>query len=81
MRIPVEIKPQHHSALLSLAARYGQEGLSQILDEAIESYLVAEATQKEKAHIILSLAASISEEEAENMRKAIQELGKIQWRL
>jgi hypothetical protein len=39
MRTTVEIKPEHRSALLALAARRGGKGFSAVLEEAIEGFL------------------------------------------
>ena len=79
MRTTVEIKPEHRSALLAIAARRGQKGFSDVLAEAIESYLAGEVERERKVQTLLSLAGSLSEEEAEELRRTTQELRKS-WR-
>ena len=76
MRTTVEIKPEHRSALLAIAARRGQKGFSEVLEEAIESYLTGEAEREEKVQTFLSLAGSISQEEADELHKHVEELRK-----
>jgi hypothetical protein len=68
MRTTVEMKPQHRSALLALAARRGEKGFSSVLAEAIEEYLNEERTRLQRRKQLLSLAGSLSAEEAQNLR-------------
>jgi hypothetical protein len=70
MRTTVEMKPQHRSALLELAARRGEKGFSSVLAEAIEEYLNEERTRVQRRKELLSLAGSLSAEEAESLRGA-----------
>lgn len=66
MRTIVKIKPEHRSALLALAARRGQKGFPVVLEEAIASYLAGEAERERRRQTILSLAGSLSKEEAQD---------------
>jgi metal-responsive CopG/Arc/MetJ family transcriptional regulator len=69
MRTTVEMKPQHRSALLALAARRGEKGFSSVLAEAIEEYLAEEKTRVQRRKELLSLAGSLSPEEAKSLRR------------
>jgi hypothetical protein len=76
MRTTVEMKPEHRSALLALAARRGQKGFSFVLAEAIDQYLSGERERKRRRQELLSLAGSLSAKEAEDLRqstKAVRE--------
>jgi hypothetical protein len=68
MRTTVEIKREHRSALLELAARRGEKGFSSVLSEAIQVYLDDERTRAERRKTVLSLGGSLSAEEANNLR-------------
>jgi hypothetical protein len=79
MRTTVEMKPQHRSALLALAARRGEKGFSSVLAEAIEEYLNEERTRLQRRKQLLSLAGSLSAEEAQNLRSMTASL-REDWR-
>ena len=79
MRTTVELKPEHRSALLALAARRGQKGFSGVLEEAIESYLAGEAEREQRRQAFLSLAGSLSGEDVEALRNVAREL-RDNWR-
>jgi hypothetical protein len=79
MRTTVEMKPQHRSALLALAARRGEKGFSSVLAEAIEEYLDEEKTRVQRRKELLSLAGSLSAEEAKRLRRAAASL-RENWR-
>lgn len=79
MRTTVEIKPEHRSALLALAARRGQKGFSIVLEEAIEHYLRGETERQKKKQKLLSLAGSLSESDASDLRASAQSL-RERWR-
>jgi len=68
MRTTAKIKPEHRSALLALAARRGEKGFSSVLAEAIEEYLNEEKTRVRRRKELLSLAGSLSPEEARSLR-------------
>jgi hypothetical protein len=48
-----------------------------VLEEAIKSYLAGEPEREKQLQTILSLAGSISEEEAEELRKNTRKLREI----
>ena len=54
MRTTVEIKPEHRSALLALAARRGYKGFSAVLEKAIEIYLANEASGETQEHFFVT---------------------------
>ena len=60
MRTTIELKSEHRSALLALAARRGEKGFSSVIEEAIESYLAGEAEREGRRQTLLSLAGSLS---------------------
>ncbi len=64
MRTTVEMKPEHRSALLALAARRGEKGFSSVLAEAIEEYLNEEKTRVQRRKELLSLGGLLSADEA-----------------
>ncbi len=79
MRTTVEIKPEHRSALLALAARRGEKGFSALLADAIEEYLKGEADRQRRREEVLSLAGSLELDEADQLRQTAQEL-REHWR-
>lgn len=79
MRTTIELKPEHRSALLALAARRGEKGFSKVLEEAIENYLKGEGEREKRRKTFESLAGSISEEDADELRRVTREL-RESWR-
>ena len=79
MRTTVEMKPEHRSALLALAARRGEKGFSSVLAEAIEEYLDEEKTRVQRRKELLSLAGSLSADEANALRNTTTSL-RENWR-
>jgi hypothetical protein len=79
MRTTVEMKPEHRSALLSLASRRGQKGFSGLLAEAIDLYLRSQEDQEKRTKLLLALEGSMSPKEADRMRQVANELRQT-WR-
>ncbi len=79
MRTTVEMKPEHRSALLALAARRGQKGFSAVLEEAIDSYLESQAAREKRLQTFLSLGGSLSEDDAQDLRRTVRRL-RESWR-
>jgi hypothetical protein len=76
MRTTVEMKPEHRSALLALAADRGEKGFSSVLAEAIEVYLRGEHERAMQREEFRSLTGSLSAEEGAELRaktRAIRE--------
>jgi hypothetical protein len=73
------MKREHRSALLALAADRGEKGFSSVLAEAIEGYLDGERERRQRRKKLLSLAGSLSFEEANRLRAATKTL-RENWR-
>ena len=43
MRTTIELRPEHRSRLIAIAAKRGEKGFSSVLNEAVESYLSEDA--------------------------------------
>lgn len=68
MRTTVEMKPEHRSALLALAARRGEKGFSSVLAEMIDCYLQGQAEREKQLEEFRSLGGSLTHEEADELR-------------
>ena len=79
MRTTVEMKPEHRSALLSLAARRGEKGFSSVLAEAIDNYLSCGGARVQQRTELLSQGGTLPATEAEYLRLATQSL-RENWR-
>lgn len=79
MRTTVDIKPEHRTALLALAARRGERGFSNVLEEAIETYLRGVADRQQHKRKLLSLAGSLSNQDASELRETTRSL-RERWR-
>lgn len=69
MRTTIEMKDEHRAALLEIAARRRLKGFSGLVEDAVESYLKAEAARKDRRRDALALKGSLSPAEAERFRK------------
>jgi hypothetical protein len=69
MRTTVELKSEHRSRLLAIAAQRGQKGFSRVLNEAIECYLGDEAERDRRRRRALRLRGRLKPEEANELRK------------
>ena len=76
MRTTIEIKPEHRDALLSLAARRGHKGISTVLAEVIDSFLLGEVERENRRKTLLSLSGSLSPEDGEKLRRATKDIRK-----
>jgi hypothetical protein len=79
MRTTVEMKAEHRSALLALAARRGEKGFSSVLCEAIEHYLNEERTRAARRKELLSARGSLSAAEGNELRAVTKSL-REHWR-
>ena len=68
MRTTIEMKPEHRARLLELAARRGQKGFSEIIGEALDAYLSAQAGKTEKRRRARLLQGVLSMKEARALR-------------
>jgi predicted transcriptional regulator len=69
MRTTIEMKPEHRARLLELAARRGRKGFSELVGEALEAYLNAQAGNTEKRKRARLLQGVLSTKEARSLRK------------
>ena len=79
MRTTVELKAEHRSALLALAASRGKRNFSSLLSEAIEQYLNGEQDRARRRKELLSLAGSLSAKDVDQLRRTTEALRKS-WR-
>jgi hypothetical protein len=79
VRTTVDLKPEHHKALLDLAARRGADGVSDLVAEAIERFLRSELDPAARREDLLSLAGSLSKPEADELRQNVKTLRRS-WR-
>lgn len=76
MRTTVELTEDQRAELLKLAAKRGMKGFSQLVQEAIDSFLDAQATRQSQISEALSLKGSLKgkgSDEFEERTKAIRE--------
>ena len=71
MRTTVELPDEQHEALLALARRRGLRGFSQLVQEALESYLAALDT--DEVGLLLSLEGSVDDAAEREIRRRIDE--------
>lgn len=79
MRTTVEMKPEHRTALLTLASRRGEKGFSAVLAEAIDTYLRTQDERARRRETLLSLGGSLSAKDGERLRAVTREL-RESWR-
>lgn len=74
MRTTIEIKPEHRAKLLELAARRGVKGFSELVAEALETYLEAEADRAAQRKRAAQLRGTLPARDAEGLRKTAETL-------
>ena len=79
MRTTVELKAEHRSRLLAVAARRGEKGFSSVLNEAVDAYLSTEAEREARRRRALALRGSLSRDEAARLRHRTADL-RATWR-
>jgi hypothetical protein len=79
MRTTIEIKPEHRAKLLELAARRGAKGFSELVGEALEAYLRAEADRDALRRRAVRLKGTLPAREARSLRATAEALRKS-WR-
>ena len=79
MRTTVEISDVHRAKLLKLAAERGDKGFSSIVGEALNRYLAAEGSRKERIQNALALEATFDSEAADTIEASIHRL-RSTWR-
>ncbi len=79
MRTTVELKPEHRSRLIAIAAKRGEKGFSTVLNEAVASYLGEEAEREKRRQRALQLRGALKREEAAELQKNAAAL-RASWR-
>jgi predicted transcriptional regulator len=79
MRTTIELKDEHRAKLLELAARRGEKGFSEVVAEAIESYLETLASDEAKRQAALELRGAFGDDDAAELRGATRSL-RDSWR-
>ncbi len=79
MRTTVEIKDEHRARLLELAARRGEKGFSNLINEALDEHLRRIDANGEARQRALALRGSLSRKDADRLRQAAAEL-RESWR-
>ncbi len=79
MRTTVEITDSQRARLLRLAAERGAKGFSQLVREALEQYLDAEAERAARVKTALSAIGSLNEAQADRLSESVQRL-RVSWR-
>ena len=79
MRTTIELKPEHRSRLLAIAAQRGEKGFSSLINEAVDSYLSEEAERVRKRERALQLRGVLTQKVAAELRKRAAAL-RASWR-
>jgi hypothetical protein len=79
MRITVEMKSRHRRALMALAGHRGKKDFSALVTEAIEEYLDGGRIRVRRRNELLSLAGSLSIQDAKHLRNTAMPL-RENWR-
>ncbi|MBX3027213.1 hypothetical protein KF840_20125 [bacterium] len=70
MRTTIEIRQEQRARLLELAARRGEKGFSNLVQEALELYLDAHARADDTRRRALLLRGVLDEKDAKRLREA-----------
>ncbi len=79
MRTTIEIKPEHRSALMTVASNRGEKGFSSVLEDAIDRYLEGEAERNAHRNDFIALAGALSEESANELESEVEDI-RAHWR-
>ena len=71
VRTTIEIKPEHRARLLELAARRGDKGFSNLVSEALDSFLESVDERERRRAIALRLRGCWKPQEAETLRETV----------
>ncbi len=74
MRTTIEISDRHRSVLVSLAAKRGLRGYSDLIQEALDQYLADQTEESDIKEAVLAMQGAWNREEAESARVRLQEL-------
>ena len=79
MRTTIEITAVQRAKLLEIAARRGEKGFSQLVQQALDAYLEAQSGEAEKRRRALRLKGTLGARDAASLRRAAREL-RDSWR-
>ena len=79
MLTTIDIPEEQQARLRVLASRRGEEDLSKIIQEAITRYLDREPEPHQELQDALAVIGSLSEEQAQKMKRSIRRLRET-WR-
>jgi len=79
MRTTIELKPEHRSRLLAMAARRGEKGFSNVLGEAVDAYLNPQTGWERRRQKALALQGCLKAGEARKLGEVAAALRK-DWR-
>lgn len=74
MRTTIEITAEQRARLLEIAARRGAKGFSQLVQEALDAYLEAEAGTDDKRRRALALRGAFRAADADKLRGITRDL-------
>jgi hypothetical protein len=74
MRTTIEIREEQRAQLLKLAARRGEKGFSNLVQEALELYLEAYSRADDKRRRALLLRGALGEKEAKRLRESTADI-------
>jgi hypothetical protein len=74
VRTTIEMRPEHRAKLLELAARRGAKGFSELVSEALEAYLRAEADREAVRKRAVRLKGALTVREGRTLREATEAL-------
>jgi hypothetical protein len=69
MRTTIEVRPEHRSRLLAMAAKRGEQGFSGLISEALDAYLGAEAERERRRQKALRARGALRPREADRLRE------------
>lgn len=79
MRTTIEMRPEHRSRLLELAASRGEKGFSSVVAEALDLYLETHAARAAAIERALALKGCLSEAEADELSAGVSAI-RENWR-
>lgn len=74
MRTTIEISDHYRKILLSLAAQRGLRDYSEIIQEALDNYIVEQMKEPEIKEKVLAMQGSWQQEETQQTRSRLREL-------
>ena len=79
MRTTIELSDRHRARLLELAAERGEKGFSQIIQEAVDRYLLEQGSRKDRVQAALNLRGSFGKASADALDASVA-LSRSKWR-